>query len=128
MPTNPYRPGAGLPPAVLAGREADLAETRVAAEAVASGLGTAPLVYFGLRGVGKTVLIRAIAQKLEHQQFFPLVVEAEKGRGFDHIFREAVEQRVDDFAALSTRLGRTAKRLLGVLPTVSFDLPHAPDR
>jgi len=124
MEGNPYRPGPGLPPAVLAGREADIVEARTAAESVAASLGTAPLVYFGLRGVGKTVLVRAIARELEDRQFFPLVVEAEKGRNFGRVLTEAVGQRDDDFAALGTRVGRTAKRLLGVLPKVSFDLPH----
>lgn len=124
MGGNPYRPGPGLPPSVLAGREADLREARVAGDAVAAGLGTAPLVYFGLRGVGKTVLIRAIARELEGDGFFPLVVEAEKGRAFARILTEAVGQRIDDFAALGTHVARTAKRLLGVLPTLSFDLPN----
>ncbi len=124
MAGNPYRPGPGLPPSVLAGREADLREARVAADAVAAGLGTAPLVYFGLRGVGKTVLIRAIARELEGDGFFPLVVEAEKGRAFARILTEAVGQRIDDFAALGTHVARTANRLLGVLPTLSFDLPN----
>jgi DNA-binding MarR family transcriptional regulator len=124
MGGNPYRPGPGLPPSVLAGREADLREARVAGDAVAAGLGTAPLVYFGLRGVGKTVLIRAIARELEGDGFFPLVVEAEKGRAFTRILTEAVGQRIDDFAALGTHVARTAKHLLGVLPTLSFDLPN----
>ena len=124
MAGNPYRPGPGLPPSVLAGREADLREARVAADAVAAGLGTAPLVYFGLRGVGKTVLIRAIARELEGDGFFPLVLEAEKGRAFARILTEAVGQRIDDFAALGTHVARTANRLLGVLPTLSFDLPN----
>ncbi|MBC5799380.1 MAG: AAA family ATPase [Candidatus Eremiobacteraeota bacterium] len=124
MATNPYRPGPGLPPSVLAGREAALQEARLAADAVASGLGTAPLVYFGLRGVGKTVLIRAIARELERNRFFPLIIEAEKGRAFSRTFTEVVGQRIDDFAALGTQVGRGAKRLLGVLPTVSFDLPN----
>jgi len=124
MGGNPYRPGPGLPPSVLAGREADLREARVAGDAVAAGLGTAPLVYFGLRGVGKTVLIRAIARELEGDGFFPLVLEAEKGRAFARILTEAVGQRIDDFAALGTHVARTAKHLLGVLPTLSFDLPN----
>lgn len=54
---NPYTPGAGRKPPTLAGRDQDLEDFRGLIERVASGKHDRSLVYSGLRGVGKTVLL-----------------------------------------------------------------------
>ena len=55
---NPYSAGAGSSPPVLAGRDTDLADFRVLLEQLAAGhSGARSLIYSGLRGVGKTVLL-----------------------------------------------------------------------
>jgi AAA ATPase domain len=55
---NPYSAGAGSSPPLLAGRDADLGDFRVLLEQLAAGhSGARSLIYSGLRGVGKTVLL-----------------------------------------------------------------------
>lgn len=54
---NPYTPGAGRRPPCLAGRDADLEEFATLLEVLAGGGADRSLVYYGLRGVGKTVLL-----------------------------------------------------------------------
>ena len=54
---NPYTPGAGRFPPVLAGREADVEHMGVLIERLSGGGFERSLVYSGLRGVGKTVLL-----------------------------------------------------------------------
>ncbi len=54
---NPYTPGAGRRPAVLAGRDEDLTSFGEALERLAGGGYERSLIYTGLRGVGKTVLL-----------------------------------------------------------------------
>ena len=54
---NPYTPGAGRKPPNLAGRDGDLANFQALTERVASGGYERSLIYSGLRGVGKTVLL-----------------------------------------------------------------------
>lgn len=54
---NPYTPGAGRKPPHLAGREKDLEDFSGLVEGLSSGGADRSLIYFGLRGVGKTVLL-----------------------------------------------------------------------
>jgi hypothetical protein len=54
---NPYTPGAGRKPPVLAGRDPDLENVQALIERLTGGGYERSLVYSGLRGVGKTVLL-----------------------------------------------------------------------
>ena len=53
---NPYAPGAGTPPPELAGRDAILADAKLAIERNKGGRSARSFMFVGLRGVGKTVL------------------------------------------------------------------------
>lgn len=57
---NPYTPGAGFMPVYLAGREQLLEEAERYLEAIERGYPQQSVIYYGLRGVGKTVLLNAI--------------------------------------------------------------------
>lgn len=54
---NPYTPGAGRRPPCLAGRDRDLEDFSSLIDVLSSGGAERSLVYYGLRGVGKTVLL-----------------------------------------------------------------------
>lgn len=54
---NPYTPGAGRKPPTLAGRNGDLENVQALIERLGTGGYERSLVYSGLRGVGKTVLL-----------------------------------------------------------------------
>ncbi len=54
---NPYTPGAGRKPPTLAGRDDDLDDFRALTERLGTGRYDRSLIYSGLRGVGKTVLL-----------------------------------------------------------------------
>ncbi|MBA3288013.1 MAG: ATP-binding protein [Acidimicrobiia bacterium] len=56
---NPYAPGAGTPPPLLAGRDGVLDAFDVVIGRAAAGNSFQPIVLSGLRGVGKTVLLLA---------------------------------------------------------------------
>jgi len=60
MIINPYTPGAGLVPNYLAGRDNTIEEAKEVISYVAHGYPTRSIVYYGLRGVGKTVLLNKI--------------------------------------------------------------------
>ena len=57
---NPYTPGSGRKPAYLAGRDDTLAEAERYIKSTISGFPERSIAYYGLRGVGKTVLLNAI--------------------------------------------------------------------
>lgn len=77
---NPYTPGAGRMPTCLAGREELINNAKMSIEATIKGYPQNPMVYYGLRGVGKTVLLNAIEKEADGQ---PVIVEhieiAERG-------------------------------------------------
>ena len=54
---DPYTPGSGRTPGYLAGRDPDLEEFQILTHRVSHGLSERSIVYSGLRGVGKTVLL-----------------------------------------------------------------------
>jgi hypothetical protein len=54
---NPYTPGAGRKPPILAGRDPDLENVQALIERLSAGGYERSLVYSNLRGVGKTVLL-----------------------------------------------------------------------
>ena len=54
---NPYTPGAGRKPPYLAGRDKDLEDFASLIEVLSAGGADRSLIYYGLRGVGKTVLL-----------------------------------------------------------------------
>jgi hypothetical protein len=54
---NPYTPGAGRKPPILAGRDPDLENVQALVERLSGGGYERSLIYSGLRGVGKTVLL-----------------------------------------------------------------------
>lgn len=56
---NPYAPGAGTPPPLLAGRDGLIDAWDIVIGRAAAGNPFQPLVLSGLRGVGKTVLLLA---------------------------------------------------------------------
>jgi hypothetical protein len=54
---NPYTPGAGRKPPYLAGRDRDLEEFALLIEILSAGGAERSRIFYGLRGVGKTVLL-----------------------------------------------------------------------
>lgn len=57
---NPYTPGAGAMPKYLAGRDDILESASLQLKALAANYQSRSLVLYGLRGVGKTVLLNSI--------------------------------------------------------------------
>ena len=63
----PYAPGAGTPPPELAGRDAVLADARLAVQRSRSGRSARSFMFVGLRGVGKTVLLNEVQAMAEEE-------------------------------------------------------------
>lgn len=63
---NPYTPGAGRPPAYLAGREKELNDIQGILDDLADNDCVRSVIFYGLRGVGKTVLLNEIENMCEN--------------------------------------------------------------
>ncbi len=77
---NPYAPGAGTPPPELAGRDEIIERASIALDRIRLGRAARSVVLYGLRGVGKTVLLQRIRQSAEQAGFVPVAIEAPEGR------------------------------------------------
>ena len=79
---NPYRPGAGLMPTYLAGRDSDISEIENLFEALRLNIPTQSVIFSGLRGVGKTVLINRLQEIAEEKDIFCKHIEVEERNDF----------------------------------------------
>ena len=76
---NPYSPGAGVRPAALVGRDDEIRAWQVAVERSEQLRPTRSVVLHGLRGVGKTVLLREYLNMATDRAWYGVVVEATSG-------------------------------------------------
>ncbi|WP_104083279.1 ATP-binding protein [Cryobacterium sp. Y11] len=101
---NPYTPGAGTRPTLLAGRGTQTALLRNLADQVEAGRTGNPIVYIGLRGMGKTSLMYAARDLLRERGwlagYFEVRRNVEPG--------VAVQTIIADSAQLSTGKLRAA--------------------
>ncbi len=79
---NPYRPGAGLMPTFLAGRDEDIQNIEQMFEALTMNIPVQSIIYSGLRGVGKTVLINRLQKIAENKGIFCKHIEVETRNDF----------------------------------------------
>ena len=116
---NPYRPGAGRRPPVLAGREPLLnAFSVVQRKAADHGEGDRGWVLNGLRGVGKTVLLNEMLAQASSKGWITAKVEATSGTPLSVALSHALVK------SMRTATGRhpesKLKRLLGVFKAFSL--------
>ena len=113
--TNPYAPGAGTLPPELAGRDEIIEKALIALDRCRHGLASRGLIFVGLRGVGKTVLLTHIANRAEAGGFVTVEIETPEKRSLPALlipaFRSAL-LKLDRGTAIG-ELGKRALRVLG---------------
>ena len=114
--TNPYSPGAGARPPALVGRDNELAAWEVALARVARDKSARSLVLYGLRGVGKTVLLSEMATKAEREGW--IVGRIESGAGAS--LRGALSSALQPHVARLARRGKGKKMLKALKTALSF--------
>ncbi len=111
---NPYRPGVGVRPLYLAGRDAPVrrfdAMLRAAPEQQAN------MRVTGLRGVGKTVLLETFAERAQEVDWEPAFMELQPAHNTDAAIASAVasllartEQRLSRLARLRSAAGKALR-------------------
>ena len=79
---NPYRPGVGLMPTYLAGRDEDIHDIEQMFDALTWNIPAQSVIFSGLRGVGKTVLINKLQKIAEDKNIFCRHIEVEERNDF----------------------------------------------
>ena len=124
---NPYSPGAGLRPIELAGRDADIDAFEILMDRASSGRTARSIVFTGLRGVGKTVLLQEFAGRAEERGWIVARVEADRNSD-PASFAGGVTRSIGTSLRIAQGKGRTKERFQTALRTrKSFSLSVNPD-
>jgi hypothetical protein len=119
---NPYTPGSGIKPLKLAGRDGDLEAFGVLLERLASGQPERSLIYSGLRGVGKTVLLQEFETLAREAGWVCNDVEEVGSGDFRQTFAELAYQMLLSMSRRE-RMRARATTALGVLKAFSVGVP-----
>jgi hypothetical protein len=95
---NPYSPGAGRKPAALVGRDDALGAWETSLQRAQIGRTDQPVVLYGLRGVGKTVLLSEFRRNAAKRDWIVAQVEAGAGKPLRELLGEALYAPLSDLA------------------------------
>jgi AAA ATPase domain len=115
---NPYAPGAGTNPPELAGRDAVLEKAAIALDRIRAGRAAQSLVLYGLRGVGKTVLLNRIRLDAESRGLESVRLEAPEERSLPAILAPSLRAtllRLNRTAAVKATVQRALSGLAGFI-------------
>ena len=125
---NPYSPGAGNTPPALVGRDADLRAFDIAVQRLTLGRHDRSVIVTGLRGVGKTVLLREYGHIAQHQGWIHEHIEATESTDFVRTIAEMVRRAILRLS-MTKRLASRASRAAGTLKAfqIRWNLPDIGD-
>src|SRR5262249_42315931 len=123
--TNPYHPGAGLPPGYLADRERTLELLESVLERALAGIPTQTVILVGQRGVGKAVLLDEVARSAAERGFFVSHVELYPGVRLAPTLVRTLGATLQRMSTRS-RGHAAARRALGALKAFSIAFPGGP--
>lgn len=134
---NPYAPGAGTPPPELAGRDELIERAAVALDRIRAGKSARSFILYGLRGVGKTVLLNRIRLDAEARGLVSVRVEAPEERSLPALLVPALratlfrlnrgEALKDNLLKGMRALASFAKALKVKYQDIEFNIDVAPE-
>ena len=96
---NPYTPWAGFVPPYLAGRDTVIREAEASIAALKCRFPQQSVIYYGLRGVGKTVLLNRLEETAEDLDILYEHIEVKEKDGF-------IEQLANSSAKFLRKISR----------------------
>jgi len=124
MTTTLYRTAPGSEPPALVGRDQELAAIAYEARSVAAGEPAPPIVSIGLRGMGKTALLRRSIEDVRRLGGVVVSVEASDTEALSVTLQAGLERAQRDNASLPSRVKSSIDAVLRTLPRPSYDLPN----
>lgn len=122
---NPFAPGAGTPPPELAGRGALIEDAAVALDRIRHGRSARSLIFYGLRGVGKTVLLTTIRNQAEGDGIVVVAMEAPENRSLPAMLVPALRAsllKLDRMKQAGQAIKRALRALAGFIkPRVRYE-------
>jgi hypothetical protein len=120
---NPYAPGAGTPPPELAGRDGILDRAAIALDRIRAGRSARSLILYGLRGVGKTVLLNRIRIDAEAREIVAVNMEAPEERSLPALLAPALRAaliRLDRIQAATAGVRKALRALAGFVSALKM--------
>ncbi len=111
---NPFNPGAGTPPPELVGRDPILQQADTILERIKRGRSERSLLFVGLRGVGKTVLLREVRRRALDKGYAVEMIEAQEEQTIAQLLVPALRRLLLDLDAAKKTIA-AVKRGLRVL-------------
>ena len=111
---NPYTPGAGKTPAYLAGRDSTINKAREAIIYLQNGYTGQSKIYYGLRGVGKTVLLNAIEDISDSLDVLHEHIEISENDNFKKVILLYVKKLINRLSAFES-FKDYGRKVVGVL-------------
>lgn len=116
---NPYNPGSGLQPSHLAGRDSEIEAFDLLVARTKRHLSARPMILSGLRGVGKTVLLRRLKSHADFHQWLTIKLEARTGENAQQEIRKAIASELQSAARKLMPLAQGRKTIIQALATVT---------
>ena len=119
---NPYTPGAGVKPGFLAGRDDMIKSAEETIAYYSAGQTHQSYIFYGLRGVGKTVLLNVIEDIAEKYEYIYEHLEVSENDNFKIVIAKYIQkivQRLSNFEKAKDKV----KTVLGLLKAFTFTIP-----
>ncbi len=120
---NPYRPAPGSAPPAMAGRDAELSAAAYAGGLTRGGGAAQPIVFTGLRGMGKTALLRRCVATATEAGAVVLYTEASRETHLAASLRRSLEHAKSRYGSLPAKLRGAFDAAIETLPKASFEMP-----
>jgi Cdc6-like AAA superfamily ATPase len=123
---NPYRPGAGIKPLVLAGRDNEIKRSNNSLDQVIGGSPQRPIAFYGLRGVGKTVLLNEIQEHATEKKIIFEHIEISENDNFKNVIMQKMRKILHQIDMLANARGKLLTAFK-VLKALSVTFPDGPE-
>lgn len=120
---NPYNPGAGRQPEELAGRDDIIEKYNIELDRTKDNRSIHGIILYGLRGVGKTVLLNKVKQDAEAKGLYVAYIEAQENRSLPSVLIPQIRSillRISAREALKDKVTRGLRVLSGFAKALKF--------
>jgi hypothetical protein len=125
---NPFNPGAGISPPELVGRDPILQQADIILERIKRGRSERSLLLVGLRGVGKTVLLREVRRRATTKSYVVEMIEAQEEQTIAQLLAPALRRLLLELDTTKRTIGavkrglRVLRSFLGTIKIKSSDI------
>jgi hypothetical protein len=121
---NPFRTAPGSEPPALVGRDAESSAVQYSLGLSESGAAAQPIVFTGLRGMGKTALLRRCIAEAANTNAVIIAIEPSASEPFTSTLRRGIERASKETASLPQKLRTGFEKIIDALPRASYELPN----